>query len=203
MKRAGFTLVEVVIALMLVIFLSYFVFVAIQTTIGAVSLSKTQSELQSEARSLMISLCREVETAIQPQEAGDLLPPNVRGLEVLDNGRTIRFQIPLNEEFTRFSDPITITHENEDRAVAGGLGNAALDAGEDANGDGMLTRRLVRQQSGQNRVIGASNNVAQVQFELLENQDILRITLILTRFTATRPRQLVRCQIQEDVYLMN
>ena len=207
MGKSGFTLVEVMIGLLLVIFLSSLGFVAIQTTTSSANLSRAQSELQSEARNIIIALSREVEAAVQPIMAGEPpLPPGVQGLQVLDAGRTLRFQVPLNETFTAFSAPVTIRYENEDlpdEQAESILGNALLDGGEDTNEDGVLTRRLVRQQAGVTGIVGGANHLADVRFELQENGDVLRVSLVLTRPMGTRPSQLIRCQVQEDIYLMN
>lgn len=207
MGKTGFTLVEVMIGLLLVVFLSSLGFVAVQTTTRSVNVSRAQSELQSEARNIILALSREVESAVQPIMAGEPpLPPGVQGLQVLDAGRTLRFQVPLNETFTAFSAPVTIRYENEDLPTEqeeAALGNAILDAGEDTNEDGALTRRLVREQGGPPQILGGANHLADMRFELQENGDVLRVFLLLTRPMGSPPGQLIRCQVQEDIYLMN
>ena len=207
MGTAGFTLLELTMSVVLIVFVSALGFVAVQTTADSVTTTQVQTQLQGEARSIIISLSREVEPAVQPVLAGEeVLPPNVEGLQVLDGGRTLRFQTPTNALFTTFSAPITIAYENEDLADAESgspIGNAVLDDGEDTNEDGALTRRLVRRQGGATEVLGAGNSVADVRFELQENGDVLRVTLLLTTPMGNERDRLIRYQIQEDIYLMN
>jgi Tfp pilus assembly protein PilE len=206
MNRAGFTLVEVTMAAALIFILASLGFIAVQTSATAVNVNNGRAILQSEARSIMLELAREVELAIQPVGPGETLPPGAQGLRVQDGGRAIQFLVPVDGTFTLFSAPITFTLENEDtpETQAGSTtGNARLDSGEDLNNDDILTRRIVRTQSGITRVIGGSNNVANAVFELLDNNDVLRVTLLLTLPISNRQDQLLRYEVQQDIYLMN
>ena len=206
MGNSGFTLLELTLSMVLIVFISTLGLVAVQTTANSVSTGQVQTQLQSEARDIAISLSREVEPAVRPAMAGETLPPGAVGLQVLDDGHTLLFQVPEDELFTVFSAPITITYENEDLPDAqtgSPIGNAVLDPDEDTNEDLALTRRLVRRQAGTTEVLGGSNNLADVRFELQENGDVLRVTLLLTTPLSNEREHLIQYQVQEDIYLMN
>lgn len=206
MNKSGFTLLELTISTALLIIIFSLGLVAMKTSSASVSLNRGKSQLQEEARRLMLVLSQELEQAIKPAPQGTVLPYGAKALTLINGGKGIRFQIPANPAFTAFSAPIEYRFETEDTPVAGGLapfGNAWLDPGEDSNHDGILNRNIVRVQAGQTRVIGASNSIADATFELLENGNLLRISLVLTAPIGDVRSQLVTYEFQRDIYLMN
>ena len=206
MNKSGFTLLELTISTALLVIIFSLGLVAMKTSSASVSLNRGKSQLQEEARRLMLVLTQELEQAIKPAPQGTTIPYGAKALTIINGGQGIRFQIPANPAFTAFSAPIEYRFQTEDTPVAGGLfpfGNAWLDPGEDSNNDGILNRNIVRVQGGQTRALGAANSIADATFELLENGNLLRISLVLTAPIGDTRSQLVTYEFQRDIYLMN
>ena len=205
--KAGFSLLEVMLSTALLAVVGSMGLMVVLSASRSVNLDQTVAYLQQEARGVLLHLSREIESAVKPAKTGFSLPPGVQGLRVIEEGSAITFQVPTNPGFTTFSAPITIRFESEDTPLAINadfeFGNAFLDWGEDLNGDGVLTRRIVRHQSGETRVIGGANNIAFAEFEFNEDNDLLRVRLVLTRRIEPLKPWLARYEVQEEIYLMN
>ncbi len=207
MRNNGFTLVELILASAILVIVSLLGFTAVQSSSRSININQSTSRVQDDARNVMLALTQEIEFAVKPAAMGLVLPPGVVGIEVRDNGRSVTFQIPTDNTFTRFSAPITFRFETEDALIENEpgyeFGNALLDAGEDLNNDGVLNRRIVRVQSGVTSVVGSANTIADAVFELLPEEDVLRVTITATqRIERDRPH-LFRYQLQNDIYIMN
>ena len=206
MSRNGFTLMEVMVSATLIVIVSVCGFVALQSSTRTTTVNQTTSLLQADARNLMLALSREFEIAIKPAPTGFTLPSGVQGLCVQDNNRRVVFQTPLDGAFTQFSPPITIQFETEDTPVERPgfeFGNALLDHGEDSNGDGVLNRRVTLTRDGETRVLGGANTIADVRFELLENDAALRISIVATAPIENVADRLATYELQSEIYVMN
>lgn len=206
MERNGFTLLEVMISASLIVIVSLLGFVALQSSARMMNINQTTALLQSDVRNLMLVLTREIEPAVKPVALGLSLPPGVEGLRVLEDNSGVVYQVPADNSFTQFSSPIAIQFETEDTPLAipnFEFGNAILDPGEDRNHDGVLNRRVLRMQDGETRVLGGANNIADAHFELLENNQILRVRVVATRRIDNVNSHLARFELQSDIYLMN
>lgn len=183
------------------------ILISIQSSFRATNLKKTISALQQDARNILLQLNHEFQTAVKPAPVGHSLPPDVEGLQVVDAGSRVIFQVPTNQAFTTFSAPVTIRFVTEDTPVEGTpefeFGDAMLGQGEDINGDGMLTRQIVRQQSGVTTVVGSANTVAFAAFTMNADNDMLHVQLVLTRRIDPTKPMLARYEIEEEIFIMN
>jgi hypothetical protein len=95
-------------------------------------------------------------------------PEGLFPVAIGDEGRSITFQVPepvSGEALFAYSTPITFSLENEDANE-----NGRLDPDEDTNGDGALTRRIVRSQNGETVPVAGASTIEFVNFSLLDNQ---------------------------------
>ncbi len=195
----GFTLIETMIATGLLSVLSLLMFTAVQASITSTRVANAETRVQSNIRETMPEMVREIELAARATTAAGI--NNVTGITAFRDGVAmdwgiggdmVVFQIPLDDAGNTWSEPIQYRFVNEDTN-----NNGFLDAGEDTvdeddptadgNGDGMLTRCIVREQDidnngdfegvGERRIMGAANELDDVTFTLNLTGDILTVAL--------------------------
>lgn len=182
MNVRGFTLLEVLVTSAILIVVGVLGFVAVLSATSSVSLAQAKAEAQDCVREALDAMTREVELAARPRGSEEPpLPAGVSGLEVLSGSEVgVEFQVPLDAAGANWSNTIRYQFFDEDQND-----NCLLDSGEDEDGDGLLTRRVVRMEdadgdgsfdgAGETRPIGGANAVSDCQFAL--NQGMLTITL--------------------------
>lgn len=222
--HSGFTLAETLISFSILSIVSLLAYIVLASSTEAARLTEAQAQLQSNLRDVMQAISSEVRSAysersIDPQNPGEVsaigndpsdLPVGTIQLIVSATGRQITFQRPeasLTNAVPRPSTVITIGLESEDAGFA--TGNAELDAGEDANADGILTRRVIRTQDGATAAVGGVNDIADLQFALMpsEDPDDLNDSTLLVRLTASKlvgaKKRLVTSTLESRVRLEN
>jgi hypothetical protein len=158
----------------------------------------------------MAAITAEVRQAYTERIFDGTSPDNVVAITVTPDGKSVSFMVPQPSDASPIPDAsplITIQHDSED---GGEDPNARLDGGEDENGDGALTRRVIRTQGNNVITLGASNDVSDVQFQLLRNpsDDInafteLRVWLEATKRYGPGEGKLVRAELESVVSLQN
>lgn len=216
MRKRGFTLVEVTLSMGLLSVVALLAFVVLRGSTETAALAQAKAEVQAGVRDAMNAITAELRTAYT-QRTVDTIPPiaprNTVSIVVSEAGDEITFQIPVRletPEMVQSSLPITIRYENEDTGGSGMSGNAILDPGEDSNEDGMLTRRLLRTQDGISTVVGATNTLSGVRFQLLPNQSVrnnqlttLYIWLEASKRYGPGQGKMVRAQLETTIALEN
>jgi len=208
-EKSGYTLLEVSIATAILTIVSLLGFIVLRSSTDSANLSRAQGGVQQNLRSVMTSVATEVRSAYTERTVDSLVAPeDAEAITVSDEGRSITFMVPEPDgthPIPQPSAPITIRYENEDANQ-----NGVLDAGEDADGDGALTRRLVRVQGPDTRTIGASNDISNVQFALLPNREegddrltTLQITLESNRRFGPGNERTVRAELESSIHLEN
>jgi prepilin-type N-terminal cleavage/methylation domain-containing protein len=192
---SGFTLLELSISMALLSIISLMAFTVINGVTASVKLSSTKDQVQGAVRDTLSVMSAELEQASRKTNTG--LTPPLQALAVL-SASSVRFQVPVDNTGTVFSQPITYALVNEDAN-----GNGRLDAGEDANGDGTLTRRITRTQNGVTRSIGAANNISSVQFALNATGDLLAVTVTASQTVINARHDLVQATASSSIYLHN
>lgn len=198
-RNKGFTLLETMIATGVLSVLSLLMFTAVQASITSSRVANAETRVQSNIRETLPVMIREIELAARATTAAGI--GGVTGITVFRDGVAmdwgisgdlVVFQIPLDNAGAAWSQPIQYRFINEDVNE-----NGFLDAGEDVidaedpaadgNGDGILTRCIVREQDidnngdfdgeGERRIIGAANELDDVVFTMNLTGDVLTITL--------------------------
>lgn len=218
-NNSGFTLVELSISTAVMIIVSLLGYVVISTSTQSSRLADAQAQMQANLRDVMLAIESEVRAAysnrsIDPknlqQRPNSDIPVGTISVQVSTDKRSLQFQRPVPSAGSHLPTPssvITLALHNEDVGKADG--NAVLDAGEDANGDGILNRRLLRTQSGTTAPLGAVNDIADVQFTLVKNQDASdnNLTTLLVRLIASKSyglkRQIVKADLESRIHLEN
>lgn len=177
-KKNGFTLLEMMIVTTLITIVSALSVTAMISSSETIQLNQALALIQQDARAIMMTLSREVEFAVKQAPTGFSLPAGAVGAEVNDDGRSFTFQVPTNEEFTAFSSPITLIFD------------------EDSN-------RILRIEDGEETVIGGANSVIQGQFELRDQNTILRVRLRTESPLKTPEERTAEFTLQSDIFLMN
>lgn len=218
-SQAGFSLPELLISIGIFTVVSLLAFIVLQSSVEASRLTDTQGQMQAALRDVMQQISGELRSAysertIAPknpdEKASTQIPAGTVAVTISNNGRTIQFQRPVastTKPVPQPSTPITFSLQSEDTGFA--TGDAKLAPGEDANADGILNRRLVRTQSGTTTPVGGSNDVADVQFELLaspdsgdKNKTVLRIRLVSTKLIGAKNR-LITADLESRINLVN
>jgi len=232
-RTYGFTLIETVIATGVLSILLLMAYGAAEVTLSSTRVATAEMRAQTSVRATLEEIGRELELGAGLETAAGfngVAPVRIflDGVEQPPGlgGDLIVFQIPLDATGAIWSTPIQYRFVNEDAN-----GNGLLDPGEDAanpidpandgNDDGLLTRRIVREQDGngdgdfddpgERRVVGSANDVSAVQFQLGPTGDMVTITLSATtviegtsRYEDTEPRaRQAGAQVQTRVYLAN
>jgi prepilin-type N-terminal cleavage/methylation domain-containing protein len=206
-RRGGFTLLEMMISTALLVVIGLLGFVATSSSYKSVDLNQRMSQLQQDVRDTMRAVSDEVQKAVKPAKAGMVLPVKAQALKVAD-AKTITFVTPTDMTFTKFTGVQTIQFQSEDTpapAIEGGeFGNAKLDAGEDKNNDGALTRQLVlTRDNGTKKVLGAANHLANVQFALSADGTTLAVTVVASTPIENNVNRVLQFRATSNIYLMN
>ena len=217
--QQGFTLVELTISCAVLTIVSLLGYIVVASSTESSRVADAQAQLQSNLRDAMQLITSEVKTAysdrtINPQNPGELpntsIPTGTKTLTVAATGRSITFQKPIASTANAVPQPstvITIGLECEDAGFKDG--NATLDSGEDANGDGMLTRRMNRTQDAATKSLGAVNDLADVTFTLMasentndKNKSTLRVRLVASKLVGAKKR-LIKADLEGRIHLEN
>jgi len=198
-RTSGFTLIETMIATGLLSVLSMLMFAAVQATVNSSRLANAETRVQSNIRETLPDMIREIELAARATTAAGV--GGLTGITAFRDGVAmdwgiegdmVVFQIPLDDAGAAWSQPIQYRFINEDVNDNGFLdeGEDTIDADDpanDGNGDGILTRCIVREQDidnngdfdgvGERRIIGAANELDDVVFALNLTGDILTVTV--------------------------
>lgn len=208
----GFTLIELLIVVVLITIILTLVEGAFRTSLRVMETANSRGQAISSLNQVLWVMSSELETAAR--EVGDAVD-SVAAISVTDDGapvaagvsgNQVNFQFPTGLD--TWTQPLQYRFINEDAND-----NAILDAGEDTNGDGRLTRRIERVNltSGIVEPVGGSNDIADVQFRLDEDNEVLTIFILSTREVAgTRTNangplqaQVTSGNIERNVYLFN
>lgn len=198
-EQRGFTLVELTVSMLLMTIVGLLMFLTISYATSASAVSDAKLEAQSSVRDALSAMAKEVQMAAKKENT--TITPNVAALQVVSATKIV-FQVPTDNLGSTWSTPITYEFINEDKAT-GGAGNARLDSGEDSNSDKALTRCILRTQGTDKRVLGAANNISNVQFALNTTKDALSITVTSTKATNNRRKDLVTASASTQVFLQN
>jgi len=197
--RSGFTLLEVTISMAILVVVSLLTFVVTQSATSAIAVSQAKEMAQASVRNALADMSSELALASKRTDAG--LAPPLQALRLVSPSEIV-FQIPADANGTVWSTPITYRFVNED--VGANAGNARLDAGEDTDHDGALTRHIIRIQGETQRVMGSVNNVSNVQFALnAPTNDVLTIAVTATKAINNRRHDLISATASSSVYLAN
>mgnify|MGYP006289374907 CR=1 FL=1 len=209
MDSRGFTLLELMIVISILTFIGALSYVALESSTVSMATAATKADVMDDLRNTMLLLNQQLQTAAKTGD--DSLDPILEEVEIVENPAAgspveIAFQIPLDDTGQNWSERIRFRFINEDLN-----GNDVLDDGEDLDGDGTLTQRIVRMQdiNGDGFVnpeeetfpIGAANSITGVQ--LVRNGDVINVTLNGRKFTNTRHETPVTATLAGRVYLMN
>jgi len=185
----GFTLVELAVTMGLFTIVGVLGFMAIISSTQAMNTANTTATVQANVREVLMLMSSELELAAKVGD--DSLDPPLEPVEVVANPAPnspteIAFQVPANQSGLNWTRRIRYRFVNEDAN-----NNARLDAGEDANGDGQLTRRIFRVQDADGdgainqsdpreyRPLGASNDISDANFTV--NDGVVAITISAAR----------------------
>lgn len=213
MKVGGFTLVEILVSMTILSVVSLLGFIAIRSSYESQTLIEAQGEIQSDLRNVMAALHADLELAYaQPKMISVNDPEGVEPIRVSTDGKTVTYFRPVPDNSAQgfqWQGPFTLQFLDEDLDDGSG-GNARLDSGEDANGDGMLNRQILRVFGGDETPLGGANNIADVQFELIANADPadnrntrLRIRLIATKHYGPGAGKLIRQEMESEIQFLN
>ena len=207
MRRAGFTLVELMIATSVFSLLSVAIYASISATVEATGTATAESEVQQSLRDVMREMMSEIQLAAAANDP-TLVDP-LFGLQVNDVGgvpSSITFQTPVDNSGTNWTQPITYIFFNEDTD-----GDARLDAGEDTDGDGALSRRIMRQQDingdgdttdpSEFRQMASANDISGVQFAF--DGASVQVTLTASKQPNHNRNQAITATLTGNVFLMN
>lgn len=215
MRRTGFTLVELSTAMAILSVVSLLSFVVLRTSTQTADLSRAKSQIQGEIRDVMTAVSNRVQEAVTQRLTNVTgAPEDLFPIAVSQDGHSVTFQVPApadGADLYAFSDPITIALESEDQAEGTGDPNGKLDDGEDANGDGVLTRRVTLTQGEVTTTLASANNISNLQFELLEHKAAGNTNLTTLRiwveasatYGAGERSQLIKAELESQIHLMN
>ena len=209
MNNHGHTMLEVMVSTAILTIVSLLGFIVLQTSTSSAQLANAKVDVQNNLRDTMAVLTAELRegvTAITTERTG--APEGLNPVAVSADGMEITFQTPQavgGEELFEYSTPITFSLLNEDEN-----GNGRLDEGEDTNGDGVLTRRIIRTQDGESTVVASANTIDQVNFTLLQHQaagnnnlTTVRIILSGSKRYGAGEGKLVGAELTSNIRLVN
>ena len=209
MRTQGFTLVELMISVAILVVVTGLGLVALQSSTTSIAVAKAKGDVQRSVRDIMTGLTRELQLA--SKRSDDSLSPPLLPLAVNTSPATgspveVVFQVPADGSGRNWSNPIRFRYLNEDAN-----GNGRLDNGEDLDSDGVLARRIVRIEdrngdgdtadAGEVTPVGAVNDLSNVQFTL--NGDVLYITVAASKLVGVRRTNPVRARATSSIYLLN
>lgn len=210
-NNAGFTLVEMTMVTAMTVVVGGIVIMGLLSTLQAVKVSEASTESSNQARSVLAAL--EKELCMAGTVANTTVTPAVSPIAItyadVDTGRvsTIEFQEPTG---TGWSTPIRFTYLNEDDN-----GNGALDGDEDTDGDGVLSRRIVRTQTTGGKtvttIVAAANDVSDWRAELTldktQRPSLLDLTIQCSRRmedgTSAAQAHQAQSEVSTNIYLSN
>jgi len=209
MSNNGHTMVEVMLAMSILTIVSLLGFLVIQASASSAQLANAKVDVQNNLRDSMAVLATELREGVTaPTTEATGAPPDLFPVAVSNEGKQITFQVPestTGEELYAYSTPITFWLQNEDAN-----GNGRLDEGEDTNEDGVLTRRIVRTQDGEDTAVAGAQNIDQATFTLLEHQaggndelTTVRITLSGSKRYGAGEGKLVSAEMTSNIRLVN
>lgn len=208
MRQAGFTLIEMMISVAIVLVVSMLGYIAFSSSYEAIDLNQRMGTLQGDCRDAMRALSDEAQMAVKRAAPGQVLPAGAQELRVNPgNPREITYVVPTADDGTAFSPVRTIRFESEDLPAAGlengEFGNGRLDPGEDTDGNGRLTRQLVLINGIQRRVLGSATTLANVAFDLSADGSCLVVTMTAVTPIAQDSARMLRVDTESTIYLMN
>ncbi len=216
MRRHGFSLLEITIAISILSIISMLGYVMLISSTESAQLAQAKAEVQGNLRDVMgelTSALREAYTARTVNAAPPIAPEDTAAIRVSEDGQSVTFQVPVaidDPSRVQSSAPITFLLQNEDTYESEIGFNAVLDGGEDTNGDGVLTRRIARIEGGQEVPVGVANNISACTFQLLPSEDsgnnqltTLRIWLEASKSYGLSPPTLVRGELESRIHLAN
>lgn len=209
MNNNGHTMVEVMISTAILTVVSLLGFIVLQTSNSSAQLANAKIEVQNNLRDTMLAVTRDLRqgvTNLTTNKTGS--PENLFPAQVAEDNKSITFQVPVEGEnivLYTYSTPITYSLENEDLN-----GNGRLDDGEDTNGDGVLTRRLIRTQDEISTAVASGNTIDDVTFTLIQNRAAGNNTLSTVQISMSGSKRygdgegkLVRSEMNSSIRLVN
>ncbi len=207
MRHAGFTLVELMIASSVFTLLSVAIYATVSATVEATGTATAESEIHQSLRDVMREMTAELQLAAA--ENDPTLADPLFGLQVIDVGgvpSSITFQTPTDNTGVNWTETITYSFLNEDDD-----GDARLDAGEDDNGDGALTRRIMRTEDlnddgdtndpSEVRQLASANDISGIQFVF--DGAAVQVTLTASKQPNHNRNQAITATLTGNVFLMN
>lgn len=209
MRTRGFTLLEVLVSMSVLSIVSLLGFIVIRSSYESQALVEAQGAVQRELRDVMSALTADLELAYAPPKTQSVTnPEGVEPIVAAPDQHSVQFYRPVPDTSAqgfRWTGPITLLFEHEDTND-----NGLLDAGEDANSDGILTRRIVRQVGENATPVGSANHLSSVRFELLENSDpndarMTRLRIHLEASTRYGPGMglIARGELESEIQFLN
>lgn len=196
--QSGFTLLEMMMTVAILVVVSALGLVAMRSSYSASDLASHQRDVQACVRDTLAALTAELQLSSKTTRAVD----NVAALRAPTADEVV-FQIPLDNTGKNWSAPITYQYVNEDLPGQDGKRNALLDAGEDTDGDGLLSRRVLRIAGEEQSIFAAANSLSDVQFSLNSAGDILTITVTATKALDPKGTRLASATATARVKLLN
>jgi hypothetical protein len=185
----------------ILVVVSLLTFVVMQSSTSAMAVAEAKELAQASVRNAMMDMTAEL--ALASKQSNNALAPPLEALRIV-NASEIVFQVPASTSASSYSQPITYRFVNEDTGPGDYAGNARLDEGEDTNGDGALTRHILRIQGQTQRVMGTANDLHSVQFSLSPPaNDVLTITLTASKAVNNRRHDVITATATSRVYLSN
>lgn len=208
MRTSGFTLIELMISVAIVLVVSMLGYIAFSSSYEAIDLNRRIGTLQSDCRDAMRALSDEVQMAVKRAAPGLTLPAGAQELRVNPtNPREITYVVPTTADGENFSPVRTIRFVSEDLPATelqnGEFGNGRLDPGEDTDGNGQLTRQLVLINGMERRVLGSAVSLANVAFDLSPDGSCLLVTMTAACPMARDTTRMLRVDTESAVYMMN
>jgi prepilin-type N-terminal cleavage/methylation domain-containing protein len=209
MRTQGFTLVELMISMAILVVVTGLGLVALQSSTTSIAVAKAKGDVQRSVREIMTALTRELQLASKRSDDSltpPLLPLAVNATPASGSPVEVEFQVPVDGSGRNWSNRIRFRYVNEDAN-----GNGRMDGEEDLDSDGVLARRIVRIQdrngdgdtadTGEVTPVGAVNDLSNVQFTL--NGDVLDITVTATKLVGVRRTNPVTARATGSIYLLN
>ncbi|MBI2435620.1 MAG: type II secretion system protein [Candidatus Hydrogenedentes bacterium] len=215
MATQGYSLLEITFAIAILAIVGALSFVVLQGSTEATSLTQAKGEVQANVRDVMMAIASEIRSAYTDKTLAQMdpnfVPPGAIPVTVSGDGLSVSFVLPVptnDATMITVSDPIVYRYENEDGLNDAPI-NGKLDEGEDANGDGILTRRIVREQSGETKVTGGVNDISALTFQLRPNaSDNNYFTTFYVRVESSKGygpnnEHVVRAESETTLHLQN
>lgn len=209
MSTSGFTLLEITMAAAILVIIGVLGLFAFQSATSALEVAMAKDDAQTSVREVLVAMTRELQLAAKTGNASFI--PILEEVEVLTNpvpGSPIEiaFQTPLDGAGRNWSTRIRFRYINEDLN-----GNGRLDSGEDTDGDGALSRRILRIQDrnndgdttdpGEVMVVGGANDITNCQFA--RNGSVVTISLAAGKRIGKQRTHPATASVISRVYLSN